>query len=178
MVQYSNGFNDRHVSGAKLCPFNPAYYLALLPPQVPPKGSLQSLPTLYSFFNVSSRQTRFWGEECHRYVFHSSMLCHSQIHWPILSLTLTLNPPPHSYCYAVSQGLFESLLGWSQHVYTHMIKAVWSQDLYYNVTCHMFAIFVMNTNSNSAFCQQMWQTTLLLISWHNTILVQKMYRIC
>ena len=30
----------------------------------------------------------------------------------ILKVTLTLNPPPRSYCHTVSQGLFESPLGW------------------------------------------------------------------
>src|SRR5216683_7440855 len=38
-------------------------------------------------------------------------------------LTLTSNPPPRSYCHAVSQGLFESPLGWSQHTYAHVMKA-------------------------------------------------------
>ena len=35
MVRCGNGFNDGHMPGAKLCPFNPAYYLAPPPPQVP-----------------------------------------------------------------------------------------------------------------------------------------------
>jgi hypothetical protein len=41
----------------------------------------------------------------------------------ILSVTLTLDPPPCSDCHTVSQGYFNTLLGWSQHMYAHMMKA-------------------------------------------------------
>ena len=41
----------------------------------------------------------------------------------VLSVTLTLDPPSCLPCYAVSQGLFETLLSWSQHTYAHAMKA-------------------------------------------------------
>src|SRR5216683_8179276 len=55
----------------------------------------------------------------------------------IVQSTITdpnIEPPPRSYCHAVSQGLFESPLGWSQHMYAHVMKAAFRK-----------------VNSNSAF---------------------------
>jgi len=56
----------------------------------------------------------------------------------VLTVTLTSDPPPCLCCHTVSQGCFETLLGWFP-------RYVRTCDLCYDMTCHMVAIFVMDT---------------------------------
>ena len=67
--------------------------------------------------------------------------------WQAEKRLYNTNGNPNIGCHAVSQGCFETPLGWFPR-YVH------TRDLCYDATRHTVAIFVMATNSDSAFCRQ------------------------
>ena len=89
----------------------------------------------------------------------------------LLKVTVTSDPPPRSYCHAVSRGFCEPRSAVPAYIRT--------RDESGDATRHMLAIFVKDTDSElAAFVGRRDQPHFCSFHGYSTILIPKMYRIC